>query len=37
MLSQEIVYMSSGEFARYAADQVEIQKGIIMEYKLNTD
>ena len=33
-LSQEIVYMTPAEFTRHAAAQVEIQKGIVEEYKL---
>ena len=33
-LNQEIVYMTPGEFTRYAAEQVEIQKRIVEEYKL---
>jgi len=36
-LSQEIVYMSPAEFARHAAEQVEIQKAIVAEYKLKVD
>ena len=33
-LSQEIVYMTPAEFTRHAAEQVEIQKQIVEEYKL---
>lgn len=34
MLNQEVVYMAPGEYTRFAAEQMEIQKGIIEQYKL---
>ena len=37
MLSQDIVYMTPGEFTRYAAEQVEIQKGIVEEFQLKAN
>lgn len=36
-LSQEIVYMTPGEFTRHAAEQMEIQKGIVEEFKLKAN